>query len=127
MDRLDQFVQVSVRLTGVDRIELLGAGAAGACFDTLAAAVSAAVLDEFLTALCDSDGIAVTWAMSSDRLGPVARNRDFVDPLGNPRPVIDLSLIGSGSFPTMGTSNPTLTIAAMAIRTADHLAKELGA
>jgi choline dehydrogenase-like flavoprotein len=36
-------------------------------------------------------------------------------------------MIGSGSFPTMGTSNPTLTIAAMAIRTAEHLVNELGA
>lgn len=39
----------------------------------------------------------------------------------------NLYLIGSGSFPTMGTSNPTLTIAALAIRTAEHLIKELGA
>ena len=37
----------------------------------------------------------------------------------------NLYLIGSGSFPTMGTSNPTLTIAALAIRTAEHLAAEL--
>jgi choline dehydrogenase-like flavoprotein len=33
----------------------------------------------------------------------------------------NLYLVGSGSFPTMGTSNPTLTIAALALRTADHL------
>ncbi|MCA9543420.1 MAG: GMC family oxidoreductase [Myxococcales bacterium] len=39
----------------------------------------------------------------------------------------NLYLVGSGSFPTMGTSNPTLTIAATAIRTAHLLAKELGA
>lgn len=39
----------------------------------------------------------------------------------------NLYMIGSGSFPTMGTSNPTLTIGALAIRTAEHLAKELGA
>lgn len=38
----------------------------------------------------------------------------------------NLYLIGSGSFPTMGTSNPTLTIGAMAIRTAEHLIAELG-
>ena len=37
----------------------------------------------------------------------------------------NLYLIGSGSFPTMGTSNPTLTIAALAIRTAEHLVSEL--
>jgi choline dehydrogenase-like flavoprotein len=39
----------------------------------------------------------------------------------------NLFLVGSGSFPTMGTSNPTLTIAAVAIRTAEHLIKALGA
>ncbi len=38
----------------------------------------------------------------------------------------NLYLIGSGSFPTMGTSNPTLTIAALAVRTAETLAAELG-
>jgi choline dehydrogenase-like flavoprotein len=37
----------------------------------------------------------------------------------------NLFLIGSGSFPTMGTSNPTLTLAALVLRTADHLEKEL--
>jgi len=39
----------------------------------------------------------------------------------------NLYLVGSGSFPTMGTSNPTLTLAALTIRTAEHLAGELGA
>ena len=38
----------------------------------------------------------------------------------------NLFLLGSGSFPTMGTSNPTLTMAALALRTADVLVKELG-
>ena len=33
----------------------------------------------------------------------------------------NLFLVGSGSFPTMGTSNPTLTLAALALRTADRL------
>ena len=37
----------------------------------------------------------------------------------------NLFLIGSGSFPTMGTSNPTLTLAALALRTADRLEREL--
>lgn len=37
----------------------------------------------------------------------------------------NLFLLGSGSFPTMGTSNPTLTMAALALRTADRLAGEL--
>jgi choline dehydrogenase-like flavoprotein len=37
----------------------------------------------------------------------------------------NLYLIGSGSFPTMGTSNPTLTMAALTLRTAERLAAEL--
>jgi choline dehydrogenase-like flavoprotein len=37
----------------------------------------------------------------------------------------NLFLVGSGSFPTMGTSNPTLTLAALALRTADRLVSEL--
>jgi choline dehydrogenase-like flavoprotein len=31
----------------------------------------------------------------------------------------NLYLVGGGSFPTMGTSNPTLTMAALTLRTAD--------
>jgi len=37
----------------------------------------------------------------------------------------NLFLVGSGSFPTMGTSNPTLTLAALTIRTAEHLIASL--
>jgi choline dehydrogenase-like flavoprotein len=37
----------------------------------------------------------------------------------------NLCLVGSGSFPTMGTSNPTLTLSALTIKTAEHLIDEL--
>jgi choline dehydrogenase-like flavoprotein len=37
----------------------------------------------------------------------------------------NLYMVGSGSFPTMGTSNPTLTLAALTISTAEHLIAEL--
>ena len=37
----------------------------------------------------------------------------------------NLFLVGAGSFPTMGTSNPTLTMAALALRTAERLVTEL--
>lgn len=33
----------------------------------------------------------------------------------------NLFAVGGGSMVTMGTSNPTLTIAALALRTADHI------
>lgn len=38
----------------------------------------------------------------------------------------NLFMVGSGSFPTLGTSNPTLTLAALALRTADRLIATAG-
>jgi choline dehydrogenase-like flavoprotein len=35
----------------------------------------------------------------------------------------NLYLVGCGSFPTVATANPTLTMAALALRTADHIVK----
>lgn len=37
----------------------------------------------------------------------------------------DLFIVGCGSMPTLGTSNPTLTMTALALRTADRIAEEL--
>jgi len=37
----------------------------------------------------------------------------------------NLYLVGSGSFPTGGTANPTLTISALALRTADNIISNL--
>jgi glucose dehydrogenase len=37
----------------------------------------------------------------------------------------NLYLVGSGTFPTGATANPTLTIAALALRTADRIAKRI--
>jgi glucose dehydrogenase len=37
----------------------------------------------------------------------------------------NLYLVGSGTFPTGATANPTLTIAALALRTADRIAKSV--
>ena len=34
-------------------------------------------------------------------------------------------MAGSSLFPTVGTANPTLTLAALALRTADRLRKDL--
>jgi glucose dehydrogenase len=36
----------------------------------------------------------------------------------------NLYLVGSGTFPTVGTANPTLTLSALALRTADSIAKD---
>ena len=35
----------------------------------------------------------------------------------------NLFLVGSGTFPTIGTANPTLTLVALALRTADYIAQ----
>jgi choline dehydrogenase-like flavoprotein len=37
----------------------------------------------------------------------------------------NLFVVGSGSFPTMGTSNPTLTMAALSLRSAERMIEEL--
>jgi glucose dehydrogenase len=37
----------------------------------------------------------------------------------------NLYLTGSGTFPTVATGNPTLTIAALALRTADSILKNM--
>jgi choline dehydrogenase-like flavoprotein len=39
----------------------------------------------------------------------------------------NLFLLGSGVFPTVGTANPTLTIAALALRAAETIRRDLGA
>jgi choline dehydrogenase-like flavoprotein len=38
----------------------------------------------------------------------------------------NLFLLGSGVFPSVGSANPTLTLAALALRAADTIARELG-
>jgi choline dehydrogenase-like flavoprotein len=37
----------------------------------------------------------------------------------------NLFLVGSGTFPTVGTANPTLTIAALCLRTADYVLRRV--
>ena len=36
----------------------------------------------------------------------------------------NLYLVGSGTFPTVGTANPTLTLSALALRTAESIVKD---
>jgi choline dehydrogenase-like flavoprotein len=37
----------------------------------------------------------------------------------------NLYLVGAGSFPTAGTANPTLTLAALAFRSVERMARDL--
>jgi hypothetical protein len=47
------------------------------------------------------------------------------DPLQIKRIYQNLFLVGSGTFPTVGTANPTLTIAALCLRTADYILRRV--
>ena len=56
------------------------------------------------------------------RMGAKDDKQAVVDPDLKVQGVDNLYVIGSAVFPTLGTANPTLTIAALALRLADHLA-----
>jgi choline dehydrogenase-like flavoprotein len=53
-------------------------------------------------------------------------SESVADGFGRTHDHANLFLAGSGLFPTTGTANPTLTIAALALRSAAHIATELG-
>jgi choline dehydrogenase-like flavoprotein len=48
------------------------------------------------------------------------------DSFGRTHDHANLFLAGSGLFPTSGTANPTLTLSALALRSASHIAEDLG-
>ncbi|HXG80530.1 MAG TPA: GMC family oxidoreductase, partial [Sphingomicrobium sp.] len=53
--------------------------------------------------------------------------RGVTDGWGRVHGVANLHVAGSSLFPTGGWANPTLTILALALRTADRIASDLGA
>ncbi|MGY3133405.1 choline dehydrogenase-like flavoprotein [Bradyrhizobium sp. USDA 4501] len=62
--------------------------------------------------------------MGTFRMG-TARGNSVVNDMQQSWDHANLFLVGSGTFPTGATSNPTLTIAALSLRTADHLIKRV--
>jgi glucose dehydrogenase len=62
--------------------------------------------------------------MGTYRMGLSSRN-SVVDSFQRSHDHDNLYLVGSGTFPTAATANPTLTIAALALRTADRIAKRV--
>ena len=80
MDRLDEFVDASVRLTGFGRIALLGTGAAEDYLRTVRAVVPPAVLDGLFAAIANipadeaHDGEIATSIMADPTFAPVAKN-----------------------------------------------------
>jgi choline dehydrogenase-like flavoprotein len=63
--------------------------------------------------------------MGTYRMGTDARS-SVTDADGRTHDHPNLFLAGAGLFPTYGTANPTLTIAALALRTAARIAADLG-
>lgn len=64
--------------------------------------------------------------MGTTRMHPSAE-QGVVDPDGRVHGIGNLYVAGSSVFPTVGSSNPTLTIVAMALRLGRHLRHELAA
>jgi choline dehydrogenase-like flavoprotein len=64
-----------------------------------------------------SGHVVGTYRMGADK------TQSVVDPYSRSWDHPNLYLVGSGVFPTIATGNPTLTIAALALRTADHILK----
>ncbi|MBM3461731.1 MAG: GMC family oxidoreductase [Armatimonadetes bacterium] len=61
--------------------------------------------------------------MGTHRMGTDPRT-SVVDSHGRAHDHPNLYLLGSGVFPTVGTGNPTLTLAALALRTAEEVLKQ---
>jgi choline dehydrogenase-like flavoprotein len=59
--------------------------------------------------------IVGTYRMGDDR------TKSVVDSFQRSHDHRNLYLVGSGTFPTVATANPTLTLAALCLRTADHI------
>jgi choline dehydrogenase-like flavoprotein len=62
--------------------------------------------------------------MGTYRMGTDPKT-SVVDSLQRSHDHPNLYLVGSGTFPTVGTANPTLTLSALALRTADDIAQRL--
>ncbi|WP_406276916.1 GMC family oxidoreductase [Nocardia sp. NBC_00881] len=85
----------------------------------------------------DSDASAVTvgtetyWVRGAGHVVGTHRMGDnptdsVVDSFQRSHDLPNLYIVGCGSMPTLGTSNPTLTMTALAIRTGDQIAEDLG-
>jgi choline dehydrogenase-like flavoprotein len=84
----------------------------------------------------DSDASAVTYAgvtywvrgaghvVGTHRMGTDPET-SVVDSFQRSHDLPNLYIVGCGSMPTLGTSNPTLTMTALAIRTGDQIAERL--
>lgn len=90
--------------------------------DQLAAIYEAVGADQ-VTQVPDIQGAG--HIMGTVRMGPDPHT-SVTDSFGRTWDHANLWLAGSGLFPTTGTANPTLTIAALALRAAPEILKSLG-
>jgi choline dehydrogenase-like flavoprotein len=77
------------------------------------------------TDFADAGPFGVGHLMGTYRMGDDPAT-SVADRTGRTHDHANLYLAGSGLFPTTGTANPTLTIAALALQTADAIGQELG-
>jgi choline dehydrogenase-like flavoprotein len=63
--------------------------------------------------------------MGTTRMGENPKS-SVTDAAGRVHGVANLWVAGSSLFPTGSWANPTLTIAALALRSAEHISRELG-
>jgi hypothetical protein len=79
-DRMEQFLGLSVELTGFDRLKLLATAMTGTYIDTMDARLPAGVLDELLAvygqlpAGAGREAAITAQLLEDPKLGPVARN-----------------------------------------------------
>ncbi|MEF8819283.1 MAG: GMC family oxidoreductase [Haloferacaceae archaeon] len=88
--------------------------------------------NEVQRAVLEAVGAEVTWTVDAETTGPAAHQmgttrmgtdpaESVVDPDCRAHDLSNLWVAGSSVFPTGGAMNPTLTIAALALRLGDHL------
>jgi choline dehydrogenase-like flavoprotein len=89
--------------------------------------------NEVQRAILEAVDAEVTWTVDAENTGPAAHQMcttrmgtdpatSVVDPDCRAHDLANLWVAGSSVFPTGGAMNPTLTIAALALRLGDHLA-----
>src|SRR3954451_11049827 len=92
--------------------------------------VATALHERLFTALNATERTHVPFPFGAGHMmGTTAMGNDpptsVTDAFGRSHDIRNLYVAGSSLFPTVGTANPTLTLAALALRTADRLRKDL--
>ncbi|WP_224447211.1 GMC family oxidoreductase [Haloprofundus salilacus] len=92
--------------------------------------------NEIQRTVLEAMGVDIEWTVGPDNTGPAYHHMgttrmgtdpesSVVDPLLRTHDLLNLWIPSSGAFVTSGAMNPTLTIAALALRTADYIDESL--